>query len=352
MSYHPTKNDQEYLEDTIREIKNTLYQFLGERLDLILVGSTAKGTWLAGEADIDIYVCHKTLPEKEVFKLIQEAFPEGQVKQGQLRLWNLSYNGFDIDLVLPCKGKREDTILHSDWFNRHLTDFMRAEIRTAKAYFKTKGVYGAEIGGIIGVAIEQLVILKGNFKAVCELFVNSKPFVQDPTMQTGRDLLACINKYRWRQIQLACVAYLVYPTFEYKPLAWLGFMTKYPRHCTIQFKRTNDKATDYQIVLRMLEKTKRVLKNQEPDIDIDFDVWVGEKIVVCYQVRPLELPIQKIRCVDAHIKGSKKFREVHPNAFITHNRVCAQIDRKIIFPDTYFYSNVVKRITERGLEQI
>jgi len=352
MSYHPTKHDQENLEETIIEIENILYQFLGFQLDLFLVGSTAKGTWLLGDADIDIYVCHKTLCKDKVSKLIQEAFPEGHTKQGQLTIWNLSYKGFDVDLILPYKGKREDTILHANWYNRHLTDFRREEIRTAKAYFKTKGVYGAEIGGIIGVAIEQLVILEGSFKGVCMLLIGVRPFIQDPTMQTERDLLACINKRRWIEIQEASEQYLVDPTFEYKPAKWLDFMAKYPTYCTIQFERTHDKATDYQTVLSMLAKTKRILKDREPDVDIDFDVWVGEKILVCYKVRPLELPLQKTRCVDSTINGSKKFLEVHPNAFFAFGQVCAKIDRKIIFPDTYFYSEVVKRITSRGLKHI
>lgn len=351
MSYHPTKNDQEYLEETIREITNTLFQFLGIRVNLVLVGSTAKGTWLVNEADIDIYVCH-SLPEQDTFSLLKKAFPKGKEKQGQLKIWNFSYNGFDIDLVLPCKGKREDTIFHSDWFNRHLTDFMRAEIRTAKAYFKTKGVYGAEIGGIIGVAIEQLVILQGNFKAVCMILKEPKPYVQDPTMTTPRDLLASINKRRWKELKKASKEYLENPSFEYKSMTWLEFMSKYPDYCTIQFKRTYNRATDYQTVLKAGTKIKRIFRNEEPDVEVDLDVWVGEKIVMCYKVRPLELSLQKERCVDATISGAKKFQEVHKEAYFTHGLICAMVDRKILFPDTYFYSNVVKRVTERGLEQI
>lgn len=359
MSYHPTKDDRENLERTLHELKGILYQFLGTELDLHLVGSTAKGTWLRGEADIDIYVVHRKLSETKVWTILQEAFPEGRVKEGQLKIWSLRYGEFDVDLVLPKAGKREDTILHADYYNRNLTDAMRADIRTAKAWFKTFGVYGAEIGGIIGVAIEQLVILQKSWLGVCKLLSGPKPYVQDPTMQTPRDLLASITPKRWKVIQGACKSYLEdegLRTFDYRPMNTEAFMKTYPDYCTIMFRRLRDRALDYQTATRVAQREKNKLRNEDHEVTIDYDVYVdSERIVICYKVEPVELSATKTRCMDTRLVTAKEvsvFRSAHPETYEMKGLLCAEVPRRITFPDTYYYAQVVKEMRAREYEHI
>jgi len=218
--YIPTKDQEKDLARVLGKLRQKL-----SGLELKDVGSTAKGTWLANNSDIDIYVVCKDI--QETYARIKSIFPNGHDKKGQLTIWNFPLDGYDVDLVIVTKDfhKREDTTLHAEYFNRTLTQAMKNEVRKTKAFFKTYGVYGAENGGIVGVAIEMLILQTFCLEGLCLELTGpfdkmiQKPYVQDPTMKEERNLLACINTKRWKQIQKACVEYLAGKTFYYKQMS-------------------------------------------------------------------------------------------------------------------------------------
>lgn len=345
--YIPSKEDEQQLNETLEYLRGKL-----KGLKLVDVGSTAKGTWLKGDSDIDIYVICKS--KKKTYEYVKKTWPHGHDKKGQLTIWNFQYNGFDIDLVLVNRGfhKREDTTLHADYFNRHLTEAMKNEVRKTKAFFKTYGVYGAENGGIVGVAIETLIVHKHNLEAVCQLLIGPKPYVQDPTMTTPRDLLASINSKRWRQIQKACNEYLAGKAFYYRPMTTEQFHSQYAMtHCTMAFRRKYDKGLDYQTITSTAEKVKRILRNKEGEVEVDLDTYVDSKrILLCYRVRPLELSRTKEVCLDPSLADVPAFIEAHPGAYtkLETKEVCAIVKRAVVYPDTYYVIEVARRMKEKG----
>jgi len=349
MTYIPTKQDEANLRKTLRQLRLHLAPLQAKLVD---VGSTAKGTWLRDQSDIDIYVISED--KNRAYELVKETFPNGHDKKGQLLIWNFILNGFDVDLVLAVKGiKREDTMQHTRFFKEHLSKRQINEVRKAKAYLRTRGVYGAEIGGIVGIAIEELIRQFKTFKKVCEAFTRSamRPTIQDPTMTERRDLLACINNQRYKQLIQAFSDYLSNPRFKYQPMTTQEFTNEYPKHCTMMFKRKYDKSLDYQTLTSIADKAKRILKQLDPEATADFDTYVdSETIVMVHRVRPLELPETRTVCVDPKLANVEAFKAVHSDAWIEGEKVCAVVKRKAIFPDTWFYNYVRAEMVRRRFE--
>ncbi len=146
-------------------------------------GSAARGTWLKGERDIDIFIIldpeqgREALPR--VLDVVKgyvggewvEAYAEHPYIQAVVE-------GFDVEFV-PCfrfdpeRGlisATDRTPLHTQFVNGHLTPAGRAEVRLVKRFMQGIGVYGAEVrvGGFSGYLCELLVIHFGSFEAVLE----------------------------------------------------------------------------------------------------------------------------------------------------------------------------------------
>jgi len=346
MSYIPTKQDETRLRKTLRELKLRLAPLQAKLID---VGSTAKGTWLSDQSDIDMYVL--TEDSQRAYELVKETFPQGHDKKGQLTIWNFELNGYDIDLVLAVKGiKREDTMQHTKFFKTHLCKQQIYEVRKTKAYLRTKGLYGAEIGGIVGIAIEELIRQFKTFKEVCRVLTSTiiRPTIQDPTMTETRDLLACITPLRYKQLLRALADYLVNPRFKYKSMTVQEFMEEYPKHCTLMFKRKYDKGLDFQTLTSIASKAKRILKQLDPEVTVDFDTYVdSETILMVHRVRPLELPETRTVCVDPKLANIEAFKAAHSDAWIEGEKVCAVVKRKVMFPDTWFYNYVRAEMVRR-----
>jgi len=349
MSYIPTKQDEARLRKTLRELKLRLAPL---RAKLIDVGSTAKGTWLSDQSDIDMYVL--TEDPQRAYELVKETFPQGHDKKGQLTIWNFQLNGFDIDLVLAIRGiKREDTMQHTAFFKKHLCKRQVYEVRKAKAYLRTRGVYGAEIGGIVGIAIEELIRQFKTFKEVCRVFTSTmiRPTIQDPTMTESRDLLACINPLRYKQLLEAFSDYINKPRFKYKSMTTQEFMAEHPKHCTLMFKRKFDKGLDYQTITSVAEKASRILRHTEREVSVNIDAYCDSSIVLLtHIIRPLELPSTKVVAVDPSLADVKAFSESHPDAYMENGMLCAVVKRKVVFPDSWFTNYVTQEMKVRGYE--
>lgn len=347
MSYIPTEAEVERL--------NMIKSFITMQLELKGfqvkdVGSTAKGTWISGKSDIDLYIYGTTGCEHEL-ELIQHLFPDGHIKHGQLTIWNVEIEGYDIDMVLVNKdfSKREDTTKHAEYFNTHLTNEMRNEVRLAKAYLRSRGVYGAEIGGIVGVAIETLILNKGTFMEVCKLLATAKPNIQDPTMKADRNLLASITSRKWRHIQDACMFYILnIPTVECTEYTVHDFITSYEGKADyIIFNRKDDKALDFQALQSTANKVVNQLRNLEHDLTIETDVYADDNyIAVVYMVHPKEF--QRYKEVKVPIKYGDGFKRAHPEAVRLGEFYIANIERKIHYPAKAFEIEVVHVMTTEG----
>ncbi|MCW3978283.1 MAG: CCA tRNA nucleotidyltransferase [Candidatus Bathyarchaeota archaeon] len=146
-------------------------------------GSVARGTWLSGERDVDVFMVldggydRGVLPE--VLDVVKGYVGEGWVEAYAEHPYIVAeVDGFRADFV-PCFrvdprqgliSSTDRTPLHTRYVAEQLSAEARDEVRLLKKFMKGVEVYGAEvrIGGFSGYLCELLVIHLGTFGAVLE----------------------------------------------------------------------------------------------------------------------------------------------------------------------------------------
>ncbi len=149
----------------------------------VVGGSGAKGTWLRGMHDIDVFACFDYAKYKEKSDVLSEllavavkkAFPKHERLHGSRDYFKTRFNGYNFEMVpiLKIKTARQAmnitdaSLLHADWVTRKTRKNSKVEdeIRLAKAFAKAQRIYGAEshIRGFSGYACEVLTIYYGGF---------------------------------------------------------------------------------------------------------------------------------------------------------------------------------------------
>lgn len=153
--------------------------------EAVVCGSIGKGTWLAGDHDIDLFVFFsKDLGREELEKMGLAIGKQIVAMMGGT--WRIKYaehpyvhamiNGFDVDIV-PCykiapgehiKSAVDRSPLHLAHVRQNLKPEQQNEVRLLKQFCKGAGVYGADTKtqGISGYICELLVMHYGSFEAV------------------------------------------------------------------------------------------------------------------------------------------------------------------------------------------
>lgn len=145
--------------------------------DVILGGSYAKGTWLKGDVDIDVFVKVRDDVSEEEFEKIGRELGRFALKEYNpyLRYSEHPYVEAFVDNirvnVVPCydveKGKWKSAAdrspYHTNFIKETFDDEKKREARLLKRFMKTIGVYGAEIAtnGFSGYVCEVLVLKYG-----------------------------------------------------------------------------------------------------------------------------------------------------------------------------------------------
>lgn len=181
----PSAEEEGRVNDTVNFVIDLLRDELRKRgyrdFDVTVQGSIAKGTWLPGDRDIDIFII---LPRDYVDKvrkgdvvndLMDVAIKRNlkwKIKYAQHPYIQLLINGFEVDVV-PCirisPGEKpftaaDRTPLHTEFVKSRLGQ-RNTDVRLLKAFFKAVGIYGAEIKvqGFSGYVSELLIIHYGSF---------------------------------------------------------------------------------------------------------------------------------------------------------------------------------------------
>ena len=155
----------------------------------LLGGSFAKGTWLPGDADLDIFVKIDRSTPKSRFEEIGLAIgreatrghPRGK-KYAQHPYTEANVTGTRVNIV-PCFDVKEgEWVSAADRSPFHtrlvegLPERAKEQVRVLKLFFKGVGVYGAEIRtrGLSGYVAEVLVIRFGSAEGVLRWFSRLK----------------------------------------------------------------------------------------------------------------------------------------------------------------------------------
>ena len=134
----------------------------------VLGGSFAKGVWLEGDSDVDIFVQFKKNSEKlsdELENILEKWTPERV--HGSRDYYRIRKDGYTYEIVPVLAIQKvseavnvtDASPLHVQWMLKRGKKY-QGDIRLAKKFCKAQKVYGAEsyIGGFSGHVLDILVI--------------------------------------------------------------------------------------------------------------------------------------------------------------------------------------------------
>jgi tRNA nucleotidyltransferase (CCA-adding enzyme) len=181
----PTKSEASKLTKVAQETKRLVESrvaSLDEVVDVVFGGSFAKGTWLRGDADIDIFVKIEPSVSLERFEVLGKSIGQEALKKHKPKLRYSDHPYVEAFVrsirvnVVPCykveQGKWQSAAdrspFHTEYISSNFDDEKRMQARLLKKFFKGVEIYGAEIstGGFSGYVSEVLVLKYGSFENV------------------------------------------------------------------------------------------------------------------------------------------------------------------------------------------
>ena len=240
------------IEQSKERIANLAYSLVKKEIEkyaevtgLEFGGSFAKGTWLAKDADIDIFIKFKKTTSEEKFEKIskkigfdalEKYFPYVRYSQHpyvEARIRNTKINVvpfYDVKIG-EWKSAADRSPFHTKFMEKSLTSKMRNDVKVLKIFLKSNGIYGAEIAkqGFSGYISEVLILEFGSFENLVksmskieEKYVigkTSKKFetsitVIDP-IDSNRNLAAAISDENIGKFILICRAFKQKPSLQF-----------------------------------------------------------------------------------------------------------------------------------------
>ncbi|PSG97094.1 CCA tRNA nucleotidyltransferase [Thermoplasmatales archaeon SW_10_69_26] len=199
----PTPAEDQAVQEDARALENAVEAFLEEKGwtgEARVEGSLAKGTYLAGDADMDCFVAFP--PDVDRAELERRAramggiLPDAVVAYAEHPYAEGTWRGQDTEIV-PCydlddasqlKSAVDRTRFHTNYVNERLDDGTRRETRLSKAFLRGVEVYGAEesVLGFSGYLAELLVLGLGGFEDVLAWAREGFPHPLEPGPEAQR----------------------------------------------------------------------------------------------------------------------------------------------------------------------
>ena len=244
----PTKQEK----DKMQALSNNLVELVKQEAvkypEVTLVelgGSYAKGTWLKGKLDLDIFVKIKKETEEKQFEEIGKKIGFASMKKYKpyVRYSEHPYVEAEAENikvnVVPCydvengqwKSAADRSSFHTKFILEKLDDEKKNEVRLLKKFLIGVDIYGAEIAkeGFGGYVAEVLIYHYGSFIKVLEAtasftqgqtignptkkFENSLILI-DP-IDSNRNLGTAISTQNFGKFILAARSYLKKPSLEF-----------------------------------------------------------------------------------------------------------------------------------------
>ncbi|MFB6112246.1 MAG: CCA tRNA nucleotidyltransferase [Halobacteriaceae archaeon] len=195
----PTDAEREAMEQVAAELMaaaRTTIADLPIEADVVQVGSTARGTWISGHRDIDLFVRFPPSLDRDALErygltIGRDVLPEGREEYAEHPYVTGQREGFDIDLV-PCYRVEEATAIqsavdrtpfHTEYLDTRLNAELPGEIRVAKQFLTGIGAYGSDLRtrGFSGYLTELLVLEYGDMERFLQAAAEWQPPVElDP----------------------------------------------------------------------------------------------------------------------------------------------------------------------------
>jgi tRNA nucleotidyltransferase (CCA-adding enzyme) len=187
----PSSKEVKIVTRIANEAKNLVSSYPSSKVvDISFGGSFAKGTWLRGDADIDIFTKIDESVDNEEFERLGMQIGLNSLKKYKpyLRYSDHPYveafiNGIRVNIV-PCyniktgnwKSAADRSPFHTEYVKQNLDDEKRQQVRLLKIMLKCIGAYGAEIAknGFSGYVVEVLTLKYGSVESVFRAMSNIK----------------------------------------------------------------------------------------------------------------------------------------------------------------------------------
>jgi tRNA nucleotidyltransferase (CCA-adding enzyme) len=181
----PSKEENEKvkrLSDRLIRLINKVALEMDVSAEAVLVGSVAKETWLAGNADIDILIKfplktddthlkkyglnigHRCI--KEMKGSYEERYASHPYVTGYIEGYYVDFVPcYDITSSNELKSAVDRTLLHTEYIKAKLTQKQADEVVLLKKFMEAVGTYGSEfkVGGFSGYLCEMLILMYDNF---------------------------------------------------------------------------------------------------------------------------------------------------------------------------------------------
>ena len=216
-----------------------------EIIGLEFGGSFAKGTWLAKNADVDIFVKFKKNVSESKFEEISKKIGFVSMKKYspyvrysehpyvEAKIRNTKIN------VVPCydvklgewKSSADRSPFHTRYMKKALTPKMRDEVRLLKTFLQSIGIYGAEIAkqGFSGYVSEVLILNFGTLENIVKSFSKVEenqvigktsqkfetPIVIIDPIDSKRNLAAAISEENIGKLVLNCRTFQLNPSKKF-----------------------------------------------------------------------------------------------------------------------------------------
>ncbi|GAA0306637.1 CCA tRNA nucleotidyltransferase [Halarchaeum salinum] len=195
----PTPTERERLRTVAQRLVERAEATIDERdldADVVRVGSTARGTWVRGDRDIDVFVRFPPSLERDELEthglaIGNAVLPDGHEEYAEHPYVKGGFEGYDVDLV-PCyavesardiRSAVDRTPFHTEYLEARLDDDLAADVRLCKQFLKGIGAYGSDLKteGFSGYLTELLVCEYGGFEALLDAAADWHPPIQlDP----------------------------------------------------------------------------------------------------------------------------------------------------------------------------
>jgi tRNA nucleotidyltransferase (CCA-adding enzyme) len=246
----PSSDFTKKLEKIIQEIKEKLKQEVKNRnlpVTIELVGSTAKGTFLKDNLDIDFFLLFPSKFPKEdiaknallIGKKLLENTEESYAEHPYLRGY---YKNYYVEIV-PCykieKARQklsavDRTPLHTKYIKENLPNQKKQEVLLLKQFLRGIGCYGAEaeIEGFSGYLCEILILKYGSFGKLLKSAQNWKkkekltlskgkhpsfdtPLTFIDPVDINRNVASALTNEKFDLFLKACQKYLKKPSIKF-----------------------------------------------------------------------------------------------------------------------------------------
>ncbi|MFB6104103.1 MAG: CCA tRNA nucleotidyltransferase [Halobacteriaceae archaeon] len=202
----PDADEEALLASVVETVTDRAAAAIADRdvdADVVHVGSTARGTWVSGDRDVDVFVRFAPDTDRETLETAglaigRAVLPEGQEEYAEHPYVSGELEGVAIDLV-PCyrvedatdiRSSVDRTPFHDQYLTARLDAETRAAVRVTKQFLTAIGAYGSDLRtqGFSGYLTELLVLEYGDFPAFIDAATEWTPPVRiDPVGHGATD---------------------------------------------------------------------------------------------------------------------------------------------------------------------